>query len=99
MITLTRPDIAAQSPSGESYLAGVFASVALFTLASSPLPCRNSRTCEFSVKITSAGDLVPSAAIWLARTSSSSLRTWTVMPVAFSNWVTSASVVCTCWPL
>src|ERR1700727_310629 len=49
--------------------------------------------------MTSAGERDPSVSISSARTSSSSLRTLTVIPVAFSNPLTSASVVCTCWPL
>ena len=49
MITLTRAEIATQSPAAELYLAGVRASVLACTGASRPFSCRNSRAGEFSV--------------------------------------------------
>ena len=88
MSTLTRAETPTQSPCGELYLAGVLASVAGSTLASSPLACRLSSGGEFSVKNTSAGECEPSVTIWSASVSSSSLRMLTVMPVAFSNAAT-----------
>ena len=97
--TLTRADTPTQSPAGELYLVGVSESVDGVTDARSPLPCRYSSAGEFSVKITSAGEWLPSTTIWFARVSSSSLRTFTVIPVALSNADTRAWVVCTCWPL
>ena len=99
MSTLTRAETPTQSPSGELYLAGVRARVGASTLASRPLPCRYSRAGEFSVQMTSAGEADPSVTIWSASTSSSSLRTLTVIPVARSNPEIIDSAVCTCWPL
>jgi hypothetical protein len=99
MSTLTRAETPTQSPAGELYLAGVRARVDAPTLASRPLLCRYSRAGEFSVQITSAGELDPSVTIWSARTSSSSSRTFTVIPVARSNPEIIDSAVCTCWPL
>src|SRR6185437_11499977 len=88
-----------QSPWGELYLAGERLSVEASTLASSPLSCRLSSGGEFSVRNKSAGEFVPSVAIWLASASSSSLRIATWIPVCFSNAATRFCAVCTCWPL
>ena len=63
MITLTRAETPTQSPLGELKRAGVRSRLAASTGRRSPLSCRYSRAGEFSVKITSAGDLDPSATI------------------------------------
>ena len=99
MSTLTRAETPTQSPSVELNRAGTAARVGFATGASLSRDCRYSSAGESSVKITSAGECEPSATIWLASAPSSSERTFTWMPVAFSNPSTSASVVCWCWPL
>jgi hypothetical protein len=64
------------------------------TFDSRPFSWRNSSGGEFSVKKTSAGVCDPCTAIRLARVSSSSLRTLTLIPVCCSNAVTRPLVVC-----
>ena len=54
---------------------------------------------EFSVRYTSARECDPSCRISLASTMPSSVRTFTWIPVCFSNAVTMACVSCGCWPL
>src|SRR6185312_6683631 len=54
---------------------------------------------EFSVRKTSAGDLAPSAMIWLLSSRSSPLRTVTLMPVSLVNSSTQACVSDSCWAL
>ena len=98
-MTLTRAETPAHRPLGELYFDGVCASVDALIGASRCLEARYCSGGEFSVKKTSAGEWPPSLTIWSARTSSSSKRTLTVIPVFFSNALTSACVVCTCWPL
>ena len=80
-------------------LGGTAASAVAPAGASKPFSSSRASGGVFSVKNTSAGDREPSCSICCASTSSSSLRTFTVTPVCFSNALTSASVVCSCWPL
>jgi len=86
-------------PWGELKRDGARANVEELTGDSRPFPARTCKGGEFSVKKTSAGDRDPSVSIWSANTSSSSERMLTVMPVFFSKPLTSACVVCSCWPL
>ncbi len=96
---LTRAETPSQSLPGELYLAGVFARVEGATFARSPRVPSASSAGEFSVMKTSAGECEPSWMIWAARTPSSSWRTATEIPVAFSNALTIAFTVWGCWPL
>ncbi len=96
---LTRAETPTQSLSRALYWAGTAASVVASTGDSSPFSSSRASGGVFSVKNTSAGDCEPSCSICWASTSSSSLRTLTFTPVCFSNALTSASVVCSCWPL
>ena len=95
-MTLTRPETPAHMPLGDSYFAGVVASVDLATGAKRCFEAKNCRGGVFSVKNTSARACEPSATSWSAMVSSSSKRTLTWMPVFFSNALTNAWVVCTC---
>ena len=81
IITLTRADTPTHWPSGELNRAGTRARVEGSIGARRDLSARNSSGGEFSVNSTSAGECEPSATSWLAKTSSSSLRTATEIPV------------------
>ena len=70
--TLTREEMPTQSPSGELYLAGVFASVDGSIAESKPFDAGSSSGGEFSVKNTSAGEFFPSVSICATKVSSSS---------------------------
>ena len=97
--TLTRAETPTQSWSLARYWLGTAASALPSTAESRPFSSSATRGGVFSVKNTSAGDLLPSCSICCVSTSSSSLRTLTCTPVTFSKADTRASVVCSCCPL
>ncbi len=69
------------------------------TGASSPAFCTTVIAGEFSVRNTSAGELAPSATIWLPIEESVPWRTCTSMPVSAVKPLTHASTRFSCWAL